>query len=93
MAVATRRAPREQINIRASAEQRDTIDRAAKLLGRTRTGFILEAAMREAREALLDQVRFEVSAEEFDRINALLENPPPPTEKLKELLRSPKPWD
>jgi len=93
MAASAQRALREQINFRASSAQRDTIDRAAKLLGRTRTDFILEAAMREAQEALLDQVHFRVSAEEFDRITELLENPPPPSAKLIELFRRKAPWE
>ena len=32
------------INLRARPEQRDLIDRAAKLLGRSRSDFMLEAA-------------------------------------------------
>ncbi|WP_200155386.1 DUF1778 domain-containing protein [Chromatium okenii] len=43
------------MNIRAQRYQRDLIDKAAELLGKTRSDFILETACREAQEVLLDQ--------------------------------------
>ena len=42
------------INLRARPEQRDLIDRAAKLLGRSRSDFMLEAACEKAQSVLLD---------------------------------------
>jgi uncharacterized protein (DUF1778 family) len=42
------------INLRASPEQRDLIDRAASLLGDSRSDFILEAACERAQSVLLD---------------------------------------
>ncbi|MCI4209838.1 DUF1778 domain-containing protein, partial [Dickeya dianthicola] len=41
------------INIRAKASQRELIDVAAKLLSKSRTEFILDAACREAEDVLL----------------------------------------
>ena len=43
----TGRAPlRETLNFRVKAEDRSLIDRAARLLGKSRTDFMLEAARR-----------------------------------------------
>jgi uncharacterized protein (DUF1778 family) len=44
------------IKLRASPEQRDLIDRAAGLLGKNRSDFMLEAACDRARTVVLDQV-------------------------------------
>ena len=43
------------INLRALPEQRDLIDRAASLLGKNRSDFMLETACREAESILLDR--------------------------------------
>ncbi|MBT3627761.1 MAG: DUF1778 domain-containing protein, partial [Rhodospirillaceae bacterium] len=62
MTVSSRRAetalPRETINLRASAEQKALIDRAASHLGKTRTEFMLDSAREAAENALLDQRLF-----------------------------------
>ena len=42
------------INIRAHQKQRDLIDRAAKILGKNRSDFMLDAASKEAKNILLD---------------------------------------
>lgn len=42
------------INLRARPEERDLIDRAAKLLGKSRSHFMLEAACDKAQSVLLD---------------------------------------
>ncbi|ATO31363.1 hypothetical protein DDI_0195 [Dickeya dianthicola RNS04.9] len=54
------------INIRAKASQRELIDVAAKLLLKSRTEFILDAACREAEDVLLDQRLFLVNDEQYD---------------------------
>ena len=67
------------INLRALPEQRDLIDQAADLLGKTRSDFMLEAACERARAVMLDQVFFSLDAEKFRQFTALLENRPPPS--------------
>lgn len=44
------------INLRAHAEQRDLVDQAARLPGKNRSDFMLEAACEKAQAALLNQV-------------------------------------
>lgn len=81
------------INIRAKAKQRDLIDQAANRLGRSRSEFMLEVACREAEDILLDQAFFAVDAGTFSQFQALLDEPLPPTDKLRRLLKKKAPWD
>lgn len=81
------------VNIRAKAMQRDLIDQAADRLGRSRSDFMLEAACREAEDVLLDQAFFTVDADTFAKFQALLDQPLPPSDKLRRLLKTPAPWD
>lgn len=81
------------INIRAKVKQRDLIDQAAERLGRSRSDFMLEAACREAEDVLLDQAFFTVDEGTFAKFQDLLENPLPPTDKLRRLLKTKAPWE
>lgn len=81
------------INIRAKARQRDLIDQAAESLGRNRSDFMLEAACRRAEDVLLDQAYFAVDEVVFSKFQALLDQPLPPTDRLRRLLRTKAPWD
>jgi uncharacterized protein (DUF1778 family) len=78
------------INIRAKRAQRDLIDQAAELLGKTRSDFVLETACREAQEVLLDQRVFRLDAETFQ---ALLDAPPSDNPKLRRLMATKAPWE
>lgn len=81
------------INIRAKARQRDLIDQAADRLGRSRSDFMLEAACREAEDVLLDQAFFLVDAGTYAKFQMLIDQPLPPTDRLRRLLRTKAPWD
>ena len=81
------------INIRAKARQRDLIDQAANRLGRSRSDFMLEAACREAEDVLLDQAFFLVDAGTYAKFHMLIDQPLPPTDKLRRLLRTKAPWE
>jgi len=81
------------INIRARTRQRDLIDQAAVRLGRSRSDFMLEAACRAAEDVLLDQTYFSVDAGTFAKFQSLLNNPLPPTDKLRRLLQTKAPWE
>jgi uncharacterized protein (DUF1778 family) len=74
------------INIRATAQQRQLIDRAAKALGKSRTDFILETACHAAENTLLERVYIELDDETFDTVLSILENPPEPTQALRDLM-------
>jgi uncharacterized protein (DUF1778 family) len=81
------------INLRALPHQRDLIDQAASLLGKTRSDFMLETACERAQSVLLDQVFFKLDAERFHRFTALLDAPPSPDEGLKKLMAVKAPWE
>ena len=84
---------RESLNLRIKAETRDLIDRAAKLRGKNRTEFVLEAARAAAEEAMLDQRVMRVAPEDYAAFLARLEAPPAPNERLVKTMRKPAPWD
>jgi uncharacterized protein (DUF1778 family) len=81
------------INIRAKARQRDLIDQAAERQGRSRSDFILDASCREAEDVLLSQTFFAVNSSTFKKLEALLDQPLPPTDKLRRLLKTKAPWE
>ncbi|MFO1424785.1 MAG: DUF1778 domain-containing protein [Candidatus Competibacteraceae bacterium] len=81
------------INLRALPEQRDLIDRAASLLGKNRSDFMLEAACERAQAVLLDQVLFHLDADQFQRFTALLDAPPSANPGLARLMAVKAPWD
>ena len=65
------------INIRAKQTQRDLIDRAAEIEGKSRSEFMLETAYQKAQEVLLDRSFFVLDELKFQRFLDLLK------EKLK----------
>lgn len=81
------------VNIRIRPAERELIDQAAELQGKSRSDFILEASRRAAEEALLDRTLFRVDAATYDRYVALLDGPPKPNEKLRKLMRIRAPWE
>ncbi|VVM06471.1 type II toxin-antitoxin system TacA family antitoxin [Methylacidimicrobium tartarophylax] len=80
------------INLRALPEQCDLIDRAAQLLGKNRSDFMLEAACDKAQAVLLDQVYFNLDAEKFQQFIDLLDAPPAPNPGGERLMAVKAPW-
>jgi len=83
----------ETINLRASAEQKALIDRAASRLGKTRTEFMLDSAREAAENILLDQRLFLLGDSRYAEFVACLDAPVEPTEALKKVLTTPSPWE
>lgn len=82
----------QTINLRASAEQKGLIDRAAKRLGKSRTEFVLDT-MREASEnILLDQRLFDLDEQAFAAFEAMLDAPAEPNDELRRTLKTRPPW-
>lgn len=84
---------RDSLNLRIKPEERSLIDQAARLTGKTRTDFVLDAARHAAEEALLDRTVFMVSAEAYADFVARLDEPPEANERLVRTLKTPAPWD
>lgn len=86
-------AKRGTLNLRIKPEVRGLIDRAAKLRGKNRTDFILDAARHAAEEALLDQALIQVSPEAYAEFVARLDRPAAPNARLQKTLQTPPPWE
>lgn len=80
------------LNIRTKTSVRDLIDSAAGMLGKNRSEFMLEVAIREAQDIILDRAFISVGETEFKDINELLENPPEPNQALLSLMAKPSFW-
>ena len=93
MTETTPTAKRDTLNLRIKPEVRCLIDRAAKVRGKNRTDFILDAARAAAEEALLDQALLVVSPEAYAEFVARLDSPPAPNARLQKTLHTPAPWD
>ncbi|CAN7740837.1 DUF1778 domain-containing protein [Rhizobium leguminosarum] len=81
------------LNMRIKPATRNLIDRAAEMLGKTRTDFMLEASERRAEEVLLDRTIFTVSAEVHAEYLARLDAPTQPNDRLKRTMSTKAPWD
>lgn len=81
------------INLRALPQQRELIDQAARLLGKNRSDFMLEAACDKAQSVLLDQVLFRLDDKQFQQFTALLDAPVQPNPGLERLLAVRAPWE
>jgi uncharacterized protein (DUF1778 family) len=84
---------RGMINIRIKPAERDLIDQAAALRGKSRSDFMLEASRRAAEEALLDRTFLRVDEATYARFIALLDAPPRPNEQLSRLMQTKAPWE
>lgn len=82
------------INLRALPTQRSLIDKAATLLGKSRSDFMLEVACREATDVLLDQRLFLLDAQQFQAFEEALSRPldKDRQQRVSKLLQSVSPW-
>ena len=80
------------IQIRASAETKAILNRAAALRGQKLSEFMLESARRQAEDALLDQRVFFLQPEAYDEFMALLDAPPKPSPQLAAMMQRKAPW-
>lgn len=81
------------INIRVKQTQRDLIDRAADLQGKSRSEFMLDSAYQKAQDVLLDRSFFGLDEIKYKQFVELLDAPPVRNERLHALLTTKAPWD
>ena len=86
-------ATKSLINLRVTRRDRDLIDRAAHVLGKNRTEFMLESTRRAAEDALLDRTLFRLEPERFDAFQASLDAPAKPPKALRLLLAKKASWE
>ncbi len=82
------------IHLRARAEDRALIDRAAALAGTNRSDFMLSSALREARNLLIDRTNIEMRPADFNKLLAWLDKEPTTGEAagMKRLLSRRADW-
>ena len=82
------------IHLRARAQDRMLIDRAAELIGANRSQFMLASAIKEAKKILLDQTNFYVDSQTFQKVLDWLDAPETSEQEagMTRLLASKAPW-
>lgn len=81
------------INMRVEPAQQALLTKAAAVLSKDRTAFILDVACREAEKVLLDQRIFHLDDCQLTAFEAALEAPVAENSKLSKLLSDPSPWE
>ncbi len=81
------------INMRVEPSQHALLTKAAAVLNKDRSRFILDVACKEAENVLLDQRLFFWSEEDFDTFDKALLAPDEINTKLKKLLSEEDSWD
>jgi uncharacterized protein (DUF1778 family) len=82
----------DNINIRVTPETLGVIDRAARVVGKTRTDFILDTVKQAAEDTMLDQRLFHLDQASFDAFVRALDAPSVPNPRLEELLSRKPVW-
>jgi uncharacterized protein (DUF1778 family) len=91
MPASTRRKD-DVIQIRASAEAKAMLNRAAALRGQKLSEFMLESARRQAEDTILDQRTFFLDDDAHAQFLKLLDSPPKPAAKARARLNRKAPW-
>ena len=81
------------INIRASEQVRDLIDRGAAAAHKTRTEFMLEASATAAQNALLDQTYFSLSSDQLAEFERIMSEPLSDNAGVAKLIAARAPWE
>lgn len=84
---------RETLNVRIKPAERNLIDRAARIQGKNRTAFVLDAARAAAEAAVLDRAVIAADAEAYAAFVARLDRPPQPNARLRKTMQASVPWD
>lgn len=81
------------INLRVHPMQRDMIDYAASLLGKSRSDFMVDIAYTYAQNVILDRTVFQLDSEKFNRFIEVLEQPTEENAGLAKLMAVKAPWE
>ncbi len=86
-------AKEERIHIRATSEQKQLLARASQIRGRSVSDFVLESAVEEATNALLDQRVFVFSEEDYDAFLTRANDVEKNREVIAGILNVKSPWE
>lgn len=81
------------INMRVEPRQHSLLTRAAAVLHKDRSAFILDVACREAENVLLDQRLFQLDDDAYRAFDAALTEPVAESPRLRALLGEIAPWE
>jgi uncharacterized protein (DUF1778 family) len=84
---------RATLNIRIRPELRGLIDRAAGIVGKNRTDFVLDAARHAAEDALMDRAMIAVSPKAYAEFLTRLDALPKANERLRRTMKTQAPWE
>lgn len=92
MAQAATHSPRgrvrgERLETRVTADQKNLIERAAALQGRTVTDFVLSSVQEAARRAIEEHQRLDLSVRDSERFVEALLSPQPVNDRLRDTVR------
>ena len=77
-----------RLNVRASAQQKKVIEKAARLLNTTVSSFVLQRAVEDAQAILAEQHQFRLPKEQWQAFCKALDAPPRDLPALRKLLKS-----
>lgn len=86
----TTREKLDVVNLRIDEVRKKLIDEAAKIRGKSRTEFMVEAAYKEAEAVILDQKIYILDKVDCDYLSARSHNSDP---KLVKLFQNKSPWE
>lgn len=81
------------VTMRMPQQTKELIEKAATSINKTFSAFVVESAREHAVDVLLNQTVFNLSADQAEAFAQVLDNPPAPTEKLRDLMQSKSPWE
>lgn len=84
---AKERARNERLEARVTKDQKDLIERAAAIQGRSVTDFVVSTVQDAAQKAIEDHQRIKLSIRDAEAFVEALLNPPEPNERLRETIR------
>jgi uncharacterized protein (DUF1778 family) len=77
----------ERLEARVTREQKQLIEHAAELEGRSITDFVVASAQSAARQVIQDHEILKLTARDREVFVQALLNPPQPTDKLRQAVR------
>lgn len=87
--MSTRTTRNEKLDLRLTAEAKNTLIAAAQAQRRSLSEFVLESALTQAEEALADRRVFHLSPEKWEEFIAALDAPPRDLPRMRQLLNGP----
>src|SRR3546814_14471035 len=85
--------PLQAVNLRVRIDTQSLLDRAANMLGRSRSDFMLDASKKAAENAILDQRVMTVSPVTDGEFTAMLELPAEANQQLSMTMATTPPWE